>query len=81
MFVCVCVRARVCACMHACECARVHIDDAPGQINALKEAGENVLIFDQPYNRHLEGPRAHNWSEVVEMVFEAQDKWTSEESN
>ena len=61
--------------------ANLHIDDAPGQINALKEAGENVLIFDQPYNRHLEGPRAHNWSEVVEMVFEAQDKWTSEESN
>jgi hypothetical protein len=25
-------------------------------------------VFDQPYNRHLPGPRAATWDEVVRLV-------------
>ena len=28
------------------------------------------IVFDQPYNRHLDGPRAHDWSELEELVME-----------
>jgi 5'-nucleotidase len=29
-----------------------------------------VIVFDQPYNRTLEGPRAANWAEVETLVAE-----------
>jgi len=47
----------------------LHIDDAPHVIEAMKAAGHEVLIFDAPYNRHLEGSRANSWEEVVEYVL------------
>ena len=37
-------------------------------IVALREAGNTVLVFDAPYNRVLEGPRAETWSEVEQYV-------------
>lgn len=48
--------------------ADVYIDDAPHNIEALRSAGNTVIIFDQPYNRHMEGLRAHDWREVEEIV-------------
>ena len=38
--------------------ATVHIDDSPANIESLRAVGQHVVIFDQPYNRHLPGPRA-----------------------
>jgi 5'(3')-deoxyribonucleotidase len=55
--------------------ADMHLDDAPHQIESLRHAGEDVLVFDQRYNRHLPGPRACGWSEVVERVLTARDIW------
>jgi 5'-nucleotidase len=55
--------------------ADLHLDDAPHQIEALRGAGENVLVFDQPYNRGLPGPSARGWGEVVEYVLAAQQRW------
>lgn len=55
--------------------ADMHIDDAPHQIEALREAGQNVLIYDQPYNRHLQAPRAVGWPDVVTQVLAAQQLW------
>lgn len=46
----------------------LHIDDAPHVIESMHAAGQRVLIFDQPYNRHLDGPRARNWDEVLDYV-------------
>lgn len=40
------------------------IDDAPHNVASLRAAGRAVLVMDQPYNRHLGGPRAHNWTEI-----------------
>lgn len=48
--------------------ADVYIDDAPHNVDALRAAGNTVIVFDQPYNRHLEEPRADNWYQVEELV-------------
>ena len=55
--------------------ADIHIDDAPHQIEKLVNAGENVLIYDQPYNRHIDAARAVGWAQVVEKVMNAQRIW------
>ena len=48
--------------------ADAYIDDAPHNIVALREAGQKVIVFDQPYNAALDGPRAADWNEVEELV-------------
>jgi 5'(3')-deoxyribonucleotidase len=50
--------------------ADAYIDDAPHNITALREAGNTVIIFDQPYNRALDGLRARDWQEVEALVEE-----------
>ena len=35
---------------------------------ALREHGNDVVVFDQPYNRDVEGPRAVGWEEVESWV-------------
>jgi 5'-nucleotidase len=49
--------------------ADVYIDDGPHNILQLRDAGYEAIVFDQPYNRHLSGPRAHSWSELEDMVM------------
>jgi 5'-nucleotidase len=48
--------------------ADLYVDDSPGNIVSLREAGKAAIVFDQPYNRHLAGPRATRWSEVLDHV-------------
>ena len=49
--------------------ADAYIDDAPHNITQLRDAGNTVIAFDQPYNRHLvEGLRATTWTEVEALV-------------
>lgn len=50
--------------------ADCYIDDAAHNIAALRAAGNEVIVFDQPYNRHLDAPRAATWAEVEELVAE-----------
>jgi len=50
--------------------ADCYIDDAPHNIDSLRAAGNEVVIFDQPYNREYDGLRAHNWEEVEPIVIE-----------
>ncbi len=51
--------------------ADIYIDDAPHNIEALRAAGNPVIVFDQPYNADQPGPRAHGWEDVEELVLEA----------
>ena len=45
------------------------VDDGPHNIEAVTC---QTIIFDQPWNRHLKGRRAHHWGEVTDFVlFEA----------
>lgn len=50
--------------------AHAYIDDAPHNVEALRGAGNTVIVFDQPYNRDLPGPRASTWTELEELVLE-----------
>lgn len=49
--------------------ADVYIDDAPHNITQLRAADNDVIVFDAPYNRDLEGPRASSWAEVEDLVI------------
>lgn len=50
--------------------ADAYIDDAVHNVTALRDAGNKVIVFDQPYNRHLDGPRARDWNEVELILSE-----------
>jgi 5'(3')-deoxyribonucleotidase len=51
--------------------AHAYLDDAPHNVTALRSRGTPVIVFDQPYNRSLEGPRARSWPEVEALVAAA----------
>jgi len=48
--------------------AHAYVDDGPHNVVALREHGNDVVVFDQPYNRDVEGPRAVGWEEVESWV-------------
>ena len=48
--------------------ADCYVDDSPVNVNALREAGNTVIVFDAPYNRDLAPPRARSWREVETFV-------------
>ncbi len=48
--------------------ADAYIDDAPHNVLALRATDNRVIVFDQPYNRHLDGPRAATWGQVELLV-------------
>lgn len=48
--------------------ADAYVDDAPHNIVDLQAQGNVAIIFDQPYNQEVAGPRARNWAEVEEIV-------------
>ncbi len=50
--------------------ADAYIDDAPHNVEQLRAHGNTVIIFEQPYNRTMEGLRAHDWSDVEAIVSE-----------
>jgi 5'-nucleotidase len=50
--------------------ADAYIDDAPHNIEALRAEGNEVIVFDQPYNRHVEGRRARSWDDAERHVRE-----------
>lgn len=50
--------------------ADAYVDDAPHNVEALRAAGTTVIVFDQPYNRSLPGPRASTWDEIERAVLD-----------
>lgn len=51
--------------------ADAYIDDAPHNIAALRDLGNTVIVFEQPYNRDItDGFRAKDWGEVEAIVAE-----------
>jgi 5'-nucleotidase len=50
--------------------ADAYIDDAPHNIEALRAQGNEVIVFDQPYNREVDGRRARTWDEAERHVRE-----------
>ncbi|UDY36474.1 5' nucleotidase, NT5C type [Dermatobacter hominis] len=50
--------------------ADAYIEDAPHNVAALRAGGNTVVVFDQPYNRDLDGPRAVDWNEAEAVLAE-----------
>jgi 5'-nucleotidase len=50
--------------------ADCYVDDAAHNVVALRGAGNHVIVFDAPYNRDVDGPRAHSWPEVEAQVLD-----------
>lgn len=50
--------------------ADCYVDDASHNVAALRDAGNHVIVFDAPYNRDVDGPRAASWAEVEALVFD-----------
>jgi 5'-nucleotidase len=48
--------------------ADCYVEDAPHNVTALRAGGAYVIVFDQPYNRAVDGPRAIDWGEVENLV-------------
>ena len=56
--------------------ATIHIDDSPANIETLREAGQHVVVFDQPYNSTYAGPRIDSWSDTnVETLLTLFESW------
>lgn len=49
--------------------ADLYIDDAPHNVEALRLAGNEVIVFDQPYNAHVPGLRARTWTEIEDITL------------
>jgi 5'(3')-deoxyribonucleotidase len=48
--------------------ADCYVEDAPHNVTALRRSGAHVIVYDQPYNRDVDGPRAVDWTEVENLV-------------
>jgi 5'(3')-deoxyribonucleotidase len=56
--------------------ATVHIDDSPSNIATLRAVGQHVVVFDQPYNRDIPGPRIMSWNDqAVEDLLRWFEEW------
>lgn len=49
--------------------ASLYVEDSPRNIEELRSSKQHCVIFDQPYNQALLGPRIVNWSEGAEVVL------------
>lgn len=50
--------------------ADCYVEDAPHNVAALRSTGAHVIVYDQPYNREVDGPRAADWHQVENLVGE-----------
>lgn len=44
--------------------ADLYLDDKPAHVEALREAGFPAVIFNQPWNQDVDGPRMFGWGDV-----------------
>src|SRR5690606_25487503 len=51
--------------------ADLWLEDDPTILDILDEHQRPRVVFDQPWNRHVTGTRAHGWSEVPNAVARA----------
>ena len=51
----------------------IYVDDAPSNVEAIRGAGTPTIVFDQPYNQDVAGPRASTWPELVDMILHHKD--------
>jgi len=55
--------------------ANLYIDDAPRNIESLRAAGLETIVFSNSTNLGEDDPRAENWDDVVQLVLAAESQW------
>lgn len=55
--------------------ANLYLEDNPGNIEALRGDGHQTIVVVNSTNRHLPGPRAHDWQEIEQLVLQAVETW------
>jgi len=55
--------------------AHVYIDDAPANIERLRDQGCKTIVFSNSTNQGIPGPRAETWQVVEQLVMEAREEW------
>ena len=58
--------------------ASVYIEDSPSNIQSLKAAKKEVIIFSNSTNLKEPGVRADSWLEVEELVLKQLDTWKAD---
>lgn len=46
----------------------IMFEDSPENILQLRDAGFRVVIFDQPYNKHIPGERVYSWLDLISFL-------------
>src|SRR5258707_517829 len=49
------------------------VDDKPSTVLMMRDAGIKTYVYDQPYNRTVDGPRVKNVNEFLEVVVATND--------
>jgi hypothetical protein len=49
--------------------ANLYIEDAPGNVEALRANRHPIIVFTNSTNLELPGPRADSWEEVEALVM------------
>jgi 5'(3')-deoxyribonucleotidase len=55
--------------------ADLYIEDSPSNIERLRADGAKTIVFSNSTNEELAGPRANNWSEVLELLTAERRAW------
>lgn len=55
--------------------ADLYIEDAPGNVQALRTNGHPTIVFTNSTNLGLLGPRADSWDEVERLVLQEFKNW------
>lgn len=50
----------------------IYIDDAAHNVIELRDAGHVAVVYDAPYNRHVDGLRVTTMEEFVDLVLRGQ---------
>lgn len=58
--------------------ADLYIEDAPANVDSLREKGCNVIVFTNSTNHMCLPPRANSWDEVYDLVKERYDAWKAD---
>jgi hypothetical protein len=58
--------------------ANLYIEDDPRNVARLREEGHQTIVFTNPTNEHLPGPRADTWEQALGIVLRAKEAWEAE---
>lgn len=55
--------------------AHVYIEDSPRNIKTLRDAGKDVIVFQNSTNRDMDPPGTSSWEQVEQWVLERYTDW------